>query len=68
MHEKLKMAFKAGDRVITKNQERGTLIQETFSGHWKGYQMGWWVRFDNDYTTRVLSKHLIFDCGLRRQL
>ena len=50
--------FSTGDRVINDQGESGTLGRETFHGPWKGYQLGWWVRYDRDYTTRTLVNKL----------
>jgi hypothetical protein len=50
--------FAIGDRVIDDQGESGTLGRETFHGPWTRYQMGWWVIYDRDFTTRVLACRL----------
>jgi hypothetical protein len=50
--------LESGDRVIDDQGETGTLLGETFYGPWKGYRLGFWVRYDRDYTTRMTIDRL----------
>jgi hypothetical protein len=50
--------FVIGDRVIDDQGESGTLGRETFHGPWPGFELGWWVNYDRDYTTRMLAIRL----------